>query len=411
MTDLFRQSWKALANRKFRSLLTIVMVAVGAMLITGLNGMSLGLNQYIEDRLAVAGADTLNVFPSTTTTMKVTDFVVSRISAIPGVKAAMPYVQRSVTIRSGGESEHATLMGIDQSNLPLIYPSLELNEGNYVSESDQIGILLGKRLAYPQEESAPFASFNTGVVVEFVTTEEKGSTKRVLHIVRGVLEYTGFPLVDRAAFVSLRTARYLFNTGSEYSGIYVVAEDPAWVDEIEREILSMYKRNFMVFTPKEMAKMIQQIMGSLSMFTGSIASVSLLVATVGILTTMYTSVRERTREIGITKSIGFTDRMVMTLFLFEAMIIGIAGGTIGIIGGVFLSHVLSSLIGSYTFERPAGLEGGLGHEATMTGLTPIFDPITLAMVWALCLALSLVGGAYPAWKASRLNPIDALRAE
>ncbi len=411
LTDLFKHSLKALASRRLRSLLTIIMVTVGVALIIGLNGMTTGLNHFITKQLGVVGAETISVLPGRTASIKITDFVVQEIGQIPGVKTASPYLQRTATVRSGGDAESLILIGINQPDLPLIYPSIKIKEGGLVPQRDQTGILLGGRVANPLESSVPFARFNSGVIVEVVNAGEKTPQRRML-IVKGIIDTTGFPLVDRGAFVTLQTAKSLFNRESEYEGIYVVANNPASVDKIEEEIISMYGRDLIVLSFKEMTRMVQQITGTLQLFTGSIASVSLIVATVGIVATMYTSVRERTREIGVTKSIGFTDRMVLTLFLFEALIIGVIGGSIGVVGGVGISYLLTFVFGRFETSPPEGMRGGgFGGGFGLEGLTPVFDPTMLTLVWLLSLVLSLVGGAYPAWRASRLNPIDALRGE
>jgi len=138
--------------------------------------------------------------------------------------------------------------------------------------------------------------------------------------------------------------------------------------------------------------------------------VSLLVASVGIITTLQTSVIERIKEIGLLKATGFTRRLVLGLFLSEAMMIGILGGSIGVALGMGLSYGLTALIGSRFQMGPPPIMAGRGQTVTLQ-LTPTFDPWNLLSTWILCIVLSMISGAYPSWRASKLDPVEALRHE
>jgi putative ABC transport system permease protein len=134
--------------------------------------------------------------------------------------------------------------------------------------------------------------------------------------------------------------------------------------------------------------------------------VSLLVASVGIVTTLQTSMMERIREIGLLKALGFNKRLILSLFLSEAMIIGIFGGSIGIFLGMGLSHGMVVLLGrSLQFGSMPGTRG------FTLSLVPSFDPSNLLFTWILCVVLSMISGFYPSWRASQLDPVVALRHE
>jgi putative ABC transport system permease protein len=129
-----------------------------------------------------------------------------------------------------------------------------------------------------------------------------------------------------------------------------------------------------------------------SSFTIDIAFIALLVGAVGIITTLYTSVNERIKEIGTMKAIGAKNRFILSLFLSEALLIGLLGSTFGISMGITGAYILTS-----------GFFGSGPH------ISPIFLPNDLSYVWLLSLFLSLAAGLYPAWRASRLSPLEALR--
>jgi len=154
----------------------------------------------------------------------------------------------------------------------------------------------------------------------------------------------------------------------------------------------------------------------------AVAATSVLVAFIGIMTTMLTSVVERTKEIGILKALGTSSRGIMFTFLAEALVVGIAGGILGAVAGVGLSYLIINLLGRSTL----GLGGGGGGSSfvsfagrgvtasassasTTLTITPAITPEILGIAVALAIGVGVVGGLLPAWRASRMNPVEALR--
>ncbi|MCD6089369.1 ABC transporter permease, partial [Candidatus Bathyarchaeota archaeon] len=159
--------------------------------------------------------------------------------------------------------------------------------------------------------------------------------------------------------------------------------------------------------PQVISNVIYKISGGISLFIRIVAMVSLLVASVGIITTLQTSVMERVREIGLLKALGFTNRLVLAVFLCEATIIGIVGGGIGAVFGMALSYGMSWVLGrSLNIELSSN-----GGNLLNIEIVPTFDVWNIVSTWILCIVLSMISGFYPSWRASRLNPVEALRRE
>jgi putative ABC transport system permease protein len=238
------------------------------------------------------------------------------------------------------------------------------------------------------------------MIVELSKVESSGPyqkvvTKRKSFQVKGVLNELGNMLIDNQVYVSLPAAASLLEKGGEYSGIYVITRDPGLNDEVVERIKEIYGKNIGVTSPKAIAETINRILGTFNAYIQSIAAISLLVGAVGIVTTLFTSVMERTREIGLLKALGFSNETVLALFLAESGVIGLVGGLMGVVAGVGGAHLLSVL-------TPFG-EG--------VNINPTFKLGDIAYVWGLSLTLSLLAGLYPAWRASKLSPLTALRKE
>jgi putative ABC transport system permease protein len=403
-------SFGALKERRLRSGLTVLMVIIGVSLMTSINGLGGGMNKYISDQLGTLGANVLIVTPSANAfgpgaesgmQTKLTSQTVRTIERIQGVKYVIPSFSGGGTLKSGSETKTVAVLGMDQSKMLYVAPKISFESGSFVSSGDSGGIVLGYSIAHPSGLDKPFANTGQSVFVEFSRVENQGGveklvTKRKAFQVRGVLNELGSQQIDSQVFISLAAAGTFFEKGGVYDSIYVITSSPDINDKVETSITKFYGKNIGVISPKAIASTIQQIMGTFIGFLSAIAAVSMFVGAVGIITTLYTSVMERTREIGLLKAIGYTRETVLLMFLTESFTIGLLGGLLGLMFGVAGAYVLIRLL-------PFG--------AGAIRVTPSFVPTDLAQVFLLACALSIVAGIYPAWRASTLSPITALKKE
>lgn len=403
---MFHYAFEALKERKLRAILTILMVVTGGALITSIKGMSAGFDNYVRDQLSALSPNVLIVTPATEMTMflgsrpktTITGSMSRLIGSLPGVEYAVPYYRGQVVARCGGKVQTVSVSGVDQTKLIYVDPKLKIRKGEFVQPNDPTRAVLGSKVAKLDSES-PFADLGYSIKLEYYVTEKGRQTKLSRSfIVKGVLEPVGNIVSDNTIYISPQIANSLMKRGGKYDGIFVVVEDPELNAQIEREIKARYGENLDITSPEEIFSVVKSVTGGVSAFILSIGSVSLLVGAIGIVTTLFTSVLERTKEIGILKALGFSSRHVLLLFLMEALIIGILGGVVGAVGGVEGSYLLTSLLHI----------GGPGMEVSMT---PVIRTEDLVVTFFMVLGLSLVAGIYPAWRASKLDPVVALRKE
>ena len=410
--DLLGYSLGAMRERKLRAILTIAMVVIGAGLMTALNGLTTGMYQYIGDQFGTLGANVVMVLPGMDSTTRITEQTASVIRQINGVKISIPYVQKVATVQSAGTTASILVTGSDQRYLNEIFPNLKVEEGTLVSPQDSIGIVLGHSVAYPPDKTRPFARLGSVVMISLTTVKERQQvTVKRSFVVRGILAEMGtsgmFLPVDKMAFMSLPAATSFFDTAGDYSGVNVITSGPEKAEQVAVEIRRLYGRSFEVYTSKTMIQLIQNILGAFSMFLGSVASVSLIVASVGIFAGLYTSVMERTREIGLLKAIGFKKRGILGVFLGEATLIGIIGGLLGDLLGVGLGYGMAVIAGQVRGE----FTGELAEGSVIAYVPPAFTVENFLFIMAFSIAVSMLAGAYPAWRASRLDPVVALRKD
>ncbi|MGQ4891672.1 MAG: ABC transporter permease [Candidatus Njordarchaeia archaeon] len=385
-------AFEALKERKVRSILTILMVLIGAALLVSINGLSNGTNKYVNGEFHKFGTNMI-VVTKRGADFDIKDWLVDDIKKIDGVVDVVPFIQTYATIYYQGETRTVFVTGIDQSKLTLIYPELKMQKGDIAPETDMSGILIGNQIA--NSFSNP-VDVGQSMQMIYQYTDEQGNqeVKKKSFVIRGILEYYGSFVVpiDQVVFMPLKSADSFFNRKGKYDGLYVITAN----DDLNDEIADYIKNNWDVdtLTPQSIKRTVDNILNTLSFFMSSISFVSLLVASIGIITTLYTSMLERIREIGLLKAIGYKNHHILRMFLYEAALIGLIGGTFGIGGGVILAKIMKIVF-----------------FAEMPFLEPFFSVVNMVEVWFLSLVLSIISGLYPSWRASKLDPIVALKYE
>ena len=234
--------------------------------------------------------------------------------------------------------------------------------------------------------------------------------------------------------MSLPAAEVLLHKSS-FNEMLVLASNTSDVNSTSSLITTIYGSSARVITTASVLSTAASITGTLGLLFGAIAGVSLVVAAIGIMNIMLIAVYERTHEIGIMKSVGFKNNNILMIFLFQALIIGLIGGIIGIGLGAGGSYGLSAVLGGSRASSTStgssgttptvaarggssgfggaggGAGGGFGGGSSTTSLSfhPVFPISTIAYALLIAVVVSIAAGLYPAWRASKMEPIDALR--
>jgi len=435
--DVFSYSFSAIRLRKLRAALTILGVVIGIAAIVALLSITSGLQETITKQLQQGLAtDTLLVTPGGGAFGGGQDgggfggggfggadsgfrLIVNDTETINGLSAdiltSIPVIQRSVYINSTDHERFATIVGVEFALYGSVYPTTFVAESGEIPDNPANNtIIIGKRV---NERQNGTVLFSTGEDVQIIWTNStarpprnesyKGNVAAVLQEVGGF--GFGGPS-DNNIYIPISTAQEFFNTTEVETIILKLANsDPATIDKVSKLITDEFAGEVSVISSTAVLNLLGSVFSIIELFLVGIAAISLLVAGIGIMNIMIVSLIERTREIGILKALGMKSRTVLAIFLGESVIIGAIGAIIGIALGWGLANIVSTILSSGTFT--GGMAGGTGASGGMLRISPVLTPLVFLGAFGFGVGVSVIFALYPAWRASKLKPVEALRYE
>jgi putative ABC transport system permease protein len=407
--DSFFLSFDALVDRKVRTVLTVLMVVLGSSLVVVLNGLSAGQSSFLEAQFNSLAGNLIFVSSgqhsyhssSSSASLVINDIIVDKIKSLPFVTDVIPKYQGSVEMDTEGNTQHVTVIGMDSTKLQVKVPNLQFVDGSTVNPDDRAAVIVGDIIAKPPGAIAPFVILGQTIKLTYTYANSAGQQEQEVRnfVVRAIIKPTGDSITDNSIFINRDAANQLLQKSNRYDSLYVMAVSPAYVNIVQQEIRTQYGNTLGVITPQSIIAIRENAASGNNAFILMVGIIALVVGAMGIVTTLYNSVNERTREIGTMKAIGAENRHILSLFLIEAVLIGVIGASLGLAIGVGAGYLASTIT---SFPSPGG---------EPTHIAPIFLPADLVKVWLLALTLSIMAGGFPAWKASRLSPLVALRRD
>jgi len=400
-------AWVGIVTHKLRSSLTILGIVIGVAAVISLMSIGKGAEADILSRIGSLGSNLITIRSGATSfggirgaagsasslTLEDAEAIAAQV---PYVSAVAPSYSRSLQLVAAGNNMNASINGVT---------------ADYASVSD-LGLASGvffSEFEYQRSEMVAVLGANVKETL-FADTDPVGQQMRMGSIavrIIGVLSSKGemFGSPDDAVFIPLSVMQQTIaqqrtaQGGHGVSSILVLVSDEKQANYVTDEIASLLRtrhqlaptsdNDFTVTSMEELAATVSATAGTMTLLLGAIAAISLLVGGIGVMNIMLVSVLERTREIGILKALGAKKHDIWIQFLIEAAFMALAGGIIGVVGGWGASRIISSV----------------GQMTTMV------SPDIVILAVSVSVGIGLFFGFYPAWNASRLNPIEALRAE
>ncbi|MFP3984676.1 MAG: ABC transporter permease [Candidatus Bathyarchaeia archaeon] len=420
--DIFSYAFGAIRLRKLRAGLTTLGVVIGIAAIVALLSISQGLQTTIAEQLQTGFAtDTLIVsiggsgfgfgaidMSSSGFNLLINDTKI--IDEIENVEMSMAIIQRTSYIECGENSLARFIIGVDFEKYARIYSTFAAESGEIPESLENEPVVVGKRVSDPWKNGTLFCE--VGDRLDIIWTigrpprneTHSGQVAAILKEVGGLS--VGGPS-DYSIYIPIEQAQEFFGTDEcDMIIVKLKNDDQETIDNVSKAIKEAFSGEVTVTSATAVLGIVSNVFSTIELFLAGIASISLLVAGIGIMNIMIVSLMERTREIGILKALGTKNLTVLSVFLCEAVIIGLLGALVGVASGWVLANIAVTV-----FSRGFSIQqGGRAAGGGMT-INPVLTPTVILGALAFGVTVSIVFALYPAWRASKLNPVEALRYE
>ena len=338
----------------------------------------------------------------------------------PGnIVSAFAVIQRTGYIQNGDTIREVTITGVNFSQYKSLYSTTFVAASGTISPNPSNNeVVIGTRVNDPRQNGTIFTSVGDEdkIVWTNATTLPPVNETYSAQVSAVLQKIGGFGIggpSDQGVYIPISQAESFFGTRqADMIIVQLKNSDNATVSNASYDIKNAFSDQVSVISGTAVIDLLQSIFGIVNLFLGGIAAISLLVAGIGIMNIMIVSLIERTREIGILKALGMKSRTVLSIFLGESMIIGLIGAVIGIALGWGLANIVAIIFsGGGPFQGVGGNQAATSAQGAGMTITPVLTPEVLILALAFGIGVSVIFALYPAWRASRLKPVDALRYE
>ncbi|NOQ55874.1 MAG: FtsX-like permease family protein [Nanohaloarchaea archaeon] len=399
--EYLRYAFKNIRHRRLRSWLTLIGIFIGIAAVVALISLGQGMQNAINEEFQKAGADRLTIQPAggfggAYVSEKLYQSDVEVVNRVKSVDFATGVIIRTGRVKYKEETESVSIFGIapDEETKRFIekVDFFLIEEGRQFKSIDNDVAILGSNIASDR--------FDRAIVVgEKIIVENKEFK------VIGIQKKSGSPMHDNMVRITTDSAQELFDLKEteEVSMIFAkvkVGIDPLIVAEDVKKALrkdhnvKVGEEDFTVTTAQQLIEGFNNILLVIQAVLVGIAAISLVVGGIGITNTMYTSVVERTREIGIMKSVGAKNSDIISIFLMESALLGFFGGILGVIIGLSVSKGIEIM----------AVYAGVTVLKAYFGIELVIGALIFSMV------IGTLSGVLPAKGAAEMNPVDALRS-
>ncbi len=387
----WRLATAGLRHQWIRSFLTTLGIVIAVAAVFTLFSTINGLKLTVMTELSKVGANKIIIAPGTTGMMNLggvyfTESDVKTVRRVPGVKDVLPIAIASGSAECCGKGAGILLEGADPGEFSKIYESMGayVEDGRPLRSGDKYTALVGNSIAH----DAFGKDLHAGTTILI-----NGKRFKIV----GILKKTGGPM-DSAVYVPISAFEELTGKSDKYCRIVATTSTGADITRIAERIKRALKlhrgqEDFHILTPERMANMANQIISIIEALLVSIAAIALIVGAVGIMNTMYMSVTERTREIGVMKAVGATRGQIMTVFLVEAGLLGLIGGVVGTLLGLGITSVAEKVLQAMVLDT---------YRAS-------YNPFVAISLIAFSAVMGIISGYLPAKEGANKDPIEAIR--
>ena len=392
-TELFKNAVRNLRQQGLRSYLTLLGIVIGIAAVISLISIGQGLSMAVEQEFESLGSTTIIILPGGSMTesllAELGENDADLISKIRGVESATAMYMITDAIEVGDESKTIVIIGIDPDQQEALESinMLAIGEGRALGPSEKYGILIGNKIS-------------EGYFEEDIQLRQRLNIEDIGFRVVGIIESQSRSFgtfFNIAIIMNSDTLKEISEEEITPFRIIAKAINKESVPEVRERIAYELEKDhgqkdFMLMGQQQIEESATAIIGIIQAVLIGLAAISLLVGGLGIMNTMFMSITERTKEIGIMKAVGATNTTILSIFLVESSLIGLIGGIIGIILGFALSLIISA-VATYA---------GMGLESYM-GIELIIGAMLFSM------SIGVISGLLPSMRAAKMQPVDALR--